>query len=88
VPSTVTINRPQHEVFDYLPAGTHNGEWRSGVLEIERTPARDGREPLTGRSWLGSGGPRIDGDYAVVCSSIGRRRARGFAAPSLCAVTS
>lgn len=39
---TVTISRPQHEVFDYLADGTHNGEWRSGVLEIERTSASDG----------------------------------------------
>ena len=33
--NTVTVNRPQKDVFDYLAEGTHNREWRAGVLEIE-----------------------------------------------------
>ena len=40
---TVTIARPQKDVFDYLAEGTHNREWRAGVLEISRTSAADGQ---------------------------------------------
>jgi uncharacterized protein YndB with AHSA1/START domain len=39
---TVTINRPARDVFDYLADGTHNRDWRNGVLEIEKTTAAEG----------------------------------------------
>src|SRR5690242_20623469 len=39
---TVTIDRPAADVFDYLADGTHNAEWRSGVLEISRTSPENG----------------------------------------------
>lgn len=62
---TVTVNRPAGAVFDYLADGTHNTEWRSGVLEIERT-SPSGGEGATYRQVLsGPGGRRIDGDYRV-----------------------
>jgi len=62
---TVTVNRPADAVFDYLADGTHNSEWRSGVLEIERT-SPSGGEGATYRQVLsGPGGRRIDGDYRV-----------------------
>lgn len=47
---TVTINRPARDVFDYLADGTHNRDWRSGVLEIEKITPAEGRVPATGRS--------------------------------------
>ena len=62
---TVTISRPQREVFDYIAAGTHNGEWRTGVLEIERTSASDGEGATYRQVLAGPGGRRIDGDYQV-----------------------
>ena len=39
---TVTIDRPAREVFDYLADGTHNREWRTGVLDIEHTNSTTG----------------------------------------------
>ena len=62
---TVTISRPQHEVFDYLADGAHNREWRTGVLEIERTSASDGEGATYRQVLAGPGGRRIDGDYQV-----------------------
>src|SRR5260370_13900578 len=62
---TVTVNRPVREVFDYLADGTHNPEWRSGVLEIERTSAGDGEGATYRQVLTGPGGRRIDGDYRV-----------------------
>jgi uncharacterized protein YndB with AHSA1/START domain len=62
---TVTVNRPAREVFDYLADGTHNREWRSGVIEIERTSAADGEGTIYRQVLAGPGGRRIDGDYRV-----------------------
>src|SRR5258707_8586430 len=62
---TVTVNRPAREVFDYLADGTHNREWRTGVLEIERTSAADGEGATYRQILTGPGGRRIDGDYRV-----------------------
>jgi uncharacterized protein YndB with AHSA1/START domain len=61
----VTINRPASEVFDYLADGTHNRDWRNGVLEIERTSAADGEGATYRQVLAGPGGRRIDGDYRV-----------------------
>jgi uncharacterized protein YndB with AHSA1/START domain len=62
---TVTVNRPVGDVFGYLADGTHNREWRTGVLEIERTSSAD-TEGATYRQVLaGPGRRRIDGDYRV-----------------------
>jgi hypothetical protein len=44
---TVTILRPAEDVFGYLADGTHNPEWRSGVIEIRRTSAADGPAATT-----------------------------------------
>ena len=62
---TVTVNRSQKDVFDYLAEGTHNREWRAGVLEIERTSAADGLGATYRQVLSGPGGRRIDGDYKV-----------------------
>jgi uncharacterized protein YndB with AHSA1/START domain len=70
---TVTVNRPAREVFDYLADGTHNREWRTGVLEIEPTSAAGG-EGATYRQVLeGPGGRRINGDYRVTVFDPPRR---------------
>jgi uncharacterized protein YndB with AHSA1/START domain len=52
-------------VFDYLADGTHNAEWRSGVLEIERTSSGGGQGATYRQVLSGPGGRRIDGDYQV-----------------------
>lgn len=62
---TVTVNRSQKDVFDYLAEGTHNREWRAGVLEIERTSAADGLGATYRQVLSGPGGRPIDGDYKV-----------------------
>ena len=70
---TVTVNRPQKDVFDYLAEGTHNREWRSGVLEIERTSAAEGKGATYRQVLAGPGGRRIDGDYQVTVFEPPRR---------------
>ena len=70
---TVTINRPASEVFDYLADGTHNREWRSGVLEIERSSPADGPGAAYRQILAGPGGRRIDGDYRVTVFDPPRR---------------
>ncbi len=62
---TVTINRPARDVFDYLADGTHNRDWRSGVIEIEKTSAAEGEGATYRQVLAGPGGRRIDGDYRV-----------------------
>jgi uncharacterized protein YndB with AHSA1/START domain len=62
---TVTVNRPAGAVFDYLADGTHDAEWRSGVLEIERTSPGGGQGATYRQVLSGPGGRRIDGDYQV-----------------------
>ncbi len=62
---TVTIHCQAGEVFDYLADGTHNREWRLGVLEIARTSSTDGLGATYRQVLSGPGGRRIDGDYRV-----------------------
>jgi uncharacterized protein YndB with AHSA1/START domain len=62
---TTTINRPVSDVFSYLADGTHNREWRSGVLEIQRTSTADAEGATYRQVLAGPGGRRIDGDYRV-----------------------
>src|SRR5260221_14601706 len=62
---TVTINRPASDVFDYLADGTHNRDWRDGVIEIERVTATEGKGATYRQVLSGPGGRRIDGDYQV-----------------------
>ncbi|HEX9624303.1 MAG TPA: SRPBCC family protein [Streptosporangiaceae bacterium] len=69
----ITVNRPAKEVFDYLADGTHNAEWRSGVLEIKRTSATDGPGSTYRQVLSGPGGRRIDGDYRVTVFEPPRR---------------
>jgi len=71
--NTVTVNRPQKDVFDYLTEGTHNREWRAGVLEIERTSAAEGKGATYRQVLAGPGGRRIDGDYQVTMFDPPRR---------------
>src|SRR6266851_7365898 len=62
---TVTIDRPARTVFDYLADGTHNAEWRAGVVEIERTSSASGEGATYRQILAGPGGRQIDGDYRV-----------------------
>jgi uncharacterized protein YndB with AHSA1/START domain len=62
---TVTVHRAARDVFDYLADGTHNRDWRGGVVEIERTTATDGPGATYRQILTGPGGRRIDGDYRV-----------------------
>jgi uncharacterized protein YndB with AHSA1/START domain len=62
---SVTVNRSAQDVFDYLADGTHNREWRSGVIEIERITPADGPGASYRQVLSGPGGRRIDGDYQI-----------------------
>lgn len=70
---TVTVNRPAGDVFDYLADGTHNRDWRSGVLEISRTSAAGGEGATYRQVLSGPGGRRIDGDYRITVFDSPRR---------------
>lgn len=69
----VTVNRPAPDVFDYLADGTHNREWRAGVIEIEKTTAAGGEGATYRQVLTGPGGRRIDGDYRVTVFDPPRR---------------
>ena len=70
---TVTVSRPPRDVFDYLADGTHNREWRAGVLEISRTSADNGQGATYRQVMAGPGGRRIDGDYRITAFDPPRR---------------
>jgi carbon monoxide dehydrogenase subunit G len=70
---TITVARPPHAVFDYLADGTHNREWRAGVLEIERTSEADGEGATYRQVLAGPAGRRIDGDYRITVFDRPRR---------------
>jgi uncharacterized protein YndB with AHSA1/START domain len=70
---SVTINRPPQAVFDYLADGTHNRDWRAGVVEIHRTTDTDGEGASYRQVLTGPGGRRIDGDYRVTMFDPPRR---------------
>lgn len=62
---SVTVSRPAQDVFDYLAEGSHNREWRAGVLEIARTSEATGEGATYRQVLAGPGGRRIDGDYQI-----------------------
>jgi uncharacterized protein YndB with AHSA1/START domain len=70
---TVTIRRPAADVFGYLADGTHNPEWRAGVIDISRTSAADGLDSTYRQVLSGPGGRRIDGDYRITVFEPPRR---------------
>jgi uncharacterized protein YndB with AHSA1/START domain len=70
---SVIINRAAQDVFDYLADGTHNPEWRSGVVEIERTTDATGQGASYRQVMTGPSGRRIDGDYRVTVFDPPRR---------------
>ena len=70
---TVTIDRPARDVFDYLADGTHNSEWRTGVLDIKHTNSATGEGAAYRQVLAGPGGRRIDGDYRITAFDPPRR---------------
>ena len=70
---TVTIDRPARDVFGYLADGTHNREWRAGVLDIEHTNSTTGEGAAYRQVLAGPGGRRIDGDYRITVFNPPRR---------------
>ena len=70
---TITVARPPQAVFDYLADGTHNRDWRTGVLEIERTSAAVGEGATYRQVLAGPGGRRIPGDYRITVFDPPRR---------------
>ncbi len=69
----VTISRPPREVFDYLADGTHNREWRAGVVEISRTSAGAGQGATYRQVLAAPGGLRMDADYQITVFDPPRR---------------
>ena len=70
---TVTIGRSADDVFGYIADGTHNRDWRNGVLEIEWTTDSKGQGAEYRQVLAGPGGRRIDGDYRVTVFDPPRR---------------
>ena len=70
---TVTVRRPPDVVFDYLADGIHNREWRTGVLEIERTSEAGGQGATYRQVLKGPGGRPIQGDYRITAYDPPRR---------------
>ena len=62
---TIVVNRPIQDVFEYLSDGTNNMQWRSGVVQIERTSAAAGAGATYRQVLKGPGGRSIDGDYVI-----------------------
>jgi uncharacterized protein YndB with AHSA1/START domain len=62
---SVTVSVPAGDVFAYLADGTHNRDWRAGVLEISRTSDAQGVGATYRQVLSGPGGRRIDGDYRI-----------------------
>jgi uncharacterized membrane protein len=63
--STVTIDRPQSEVFAFFADHTNGMKWRSGVIEIERVSG-DGVGATYHQALRGPGGRVIPADFRVV----------------------
>jgi uncharacterized protein YndB with AHSA1/START domain len=79
---TVSIDRPIADVFAFLVDGSHNPDWRDGVLEIERTSPVDGVGASYRQVVSGPGGRRIDADYRVTaCEPPSRLDFEGTAGP-------
>jgi uncharacterized protein YndB with AHSA1/START domain len=70
---TVTIDRPARDVFDYLADGTHNSEWRTGVLDIKHTNSATGEGAAYRQVLAGPGGRRIAGDDRITAFNPPRR---------------
>src|SRR5678815_1633109 len=59
---SITIDRPIHQVFDFIAEGLNNPKWRPSVMDIQPVPGK----PATFKQGLkGPGGRRIDGDYKI-----------------------
>jgi len=62
--STVTINRPPAEVFDFVADGTTATKWRPGVLDVALVSG-SGLGAQYKQGVRGPGGRRVDADYKV-----------------------
>jgi uncharacterized protein YndB with AHSA1/START domain len=63
--STILIERPPEEIFDFLADGTNNPKWRPGVTEITLVSG-NGVGAIYKQTMRGPGGRNIAGDYRVV----------------------
>lgn len=60
--SSITIERPVNEVFDFISDGMNNPRWRPSVMDIALVP---GKFATFKQGLKGPGGRRIDGDYEI-----------------------
>jgi len=72
---TITVNRPASDIFDYLADAARHGEWRAGVLEIERTSPDEGLGATYRQVLTAPGGSRIEGGYRITAFEPPRRLA-------------
>lgn len=72
---TVIVNRRASDVFDYLADTSRHGEWRTGVLSIERTSADDGLGATYRQVLAARGGSHVDGDYRITAFDPPKRLA-------------
>lgn len=63
---TIVIHKNINEVFDFIIDGTHNGLWRSSVIEVKKDsdqPVRIGTKFI--QTMKGPFGSKIKGDYVI-----------------------
>jgi uncharacterized membrane protein len=64
---TVTINRPQKQIFDFLADGLNNPKWRSAVTDISLTEGSPNQVGAVYKQGVrGPMGRRLDADYKIV----------------------
>ena len=76
--SSIFINRPQQEVFDYVTNPANNAKWQSGTESAE---------------WTSDGPPGVGSTFKVVASLLGRKieatvEVTGWDPPSLSRIKS
>ncbi len=64
--SSIIIDRPAGEVYDFLLDGTNNPRWRKGVLDIGKVPGTPAGVGAAFKQGMKGPTGRIDADYKVV----------------------
>ena len=78
---TITIQRPVHDVFEYIADGLNGPKWRTGVVDVS-LQSGSGVGAVYRQGVKGPGGRRIDADYEVTALEPDRRLAfRAIAGP-------
>lgn len=71
--NSITIDRPAHEVYDFLADGLNNTAWREGVKSISLKEGAAGElGALYAQTLTGPKGRSLQGDYRITKAQPGR----------------